>query len=404
MKTSNAAVMGPRRAARPAPPEKPFVRGAFSVVGYLLAWPVNLPGEQARVWYVSPGPEVQIGETSGEEAYLFQSIESVRFLPDGGMVVADAGFLDIRIFGSTGVLRARMGGRGRGPGEFRSIMGMWLTSTGAIAAWDPVNLRITTFDSEGNRLSADRVEARAGANLQVFFGSFTNDDVALASLNSGPQKSGELVADVWIVQRYNLERGYLAPLGPVDGMRRFDRTPVPFSAMPFVNVRGDSLFVSDGYEARITVRDANGITARILELPLPPVPSADGVWPSLEAALRRRAPAGGSAGLLLEHLVSGRVPRDNRFPLVAGFLLDGEGYVWVKAYDPLVDSIWLRERAYASAPGGVWQVFSPEDGRIVASVEVPDDLRPTEIKGNRLLGVTRDEFGVERVVVHALGR
>lgn len=403
MKTSNAPV-GPRRATRRAPREKRFVRGAFFVLGSLLAWPANLPGQQAPVWHVSPGPEVQIGETSGEDAYLFQSIESVRFLPDGGIVVADAGFLDIRIFGSTGEFRTRMGGQGRGPGEFRDIKGMWLTSTGAIAAWDPVNRRITTFDSDGNRLSADRVEADAGGNLEVFFGSFANDDVALASLNFGPRKPGELVPDVWMVQRYDQGGDYLAHLGHVRGMWRFNRNPVPFTPMPFVKVRGDSLFVSDGYEARVTVRDTNGIMVRTLEVPIPPNASGDGVWSSLEAELRRRVAAEEMGGLALEHLVNERVPRDNSIPRVAGLLLDGEGYVWVKVYDPLVDSIWLKKGALTPASGGVWKVMSLEDGRIIASVEIPDNLRPTEIKGNRLLGVATDAFGVERVVVHTLGR
>ena len=405
---TNASASGPHTAPRPTPAVRTFVTGALFVIGPVLAGSAAAAQPQAPEWQLSPRPEVRIGETAGEEPYLFGSIESVRLMPDGGIVVADRGALDIRVFESTGRLRARMGGRGRGPGEFQSIGGMWLTSAGSIAAWDPASRRITTFAPDGRRLSADRVEAGGDGNLEVFFGSFANDDVALASLNSGQPRPGDVVPDVWIVQRYGLEGSYRAHLGHVRGMRRFNRNAVlPFTPMPFVVVRRDSLFVSDGYEAQVTIRDTYGITATTLELPFPPNPSADRVWSSLETALRRRVSDAGASAitrLALDHLLNERVPRDGRFPRVAGLLLDSEGYVWVKVYDPLVDSIWLKERAYAPAPGGVWQVLSPEQGRIVASVEIPDNLRPAEIKGHRLLGVVTDELGVERVVVHTLRR
>ena len=379
------------------------------VAWLLLARPAAGAEPQAPAWHLSDRPEVQIGEISGEEPYLFGSIESVRLLPDGGIVVADGGALDIRVFESTGSLRARMGGRGRGPGEFRDIKGMWITSTGAIAAWDPVNRRITTFTPDGERLSADRVEAGGAGYLQVFFGSFASDDVALASLNSGPRRPGEIVPDVWIVQRYGLGGDYRAHLGPLRGMRRFDGNPVPFTPVPFAIVRSDSLFVSDGYEARITVWDASGAAARTLEPSLSPSPSADRVWSSLEAALRQRVSDGGAnptTRLAFDHLLNERVPRDDRFPRVGGLLLDSDGHVWVKVYDPLVDSIWLKRAPHAGAlaPGGVWQVLSPQDGRIVARVEIPANLRPTEVREHRLLGVTTDEWGVERAVVHAVRR
>ena len=364
---TNASVLGPPSAAGRALTFRASVTGVLLVAWPLLARPAAGAEPQAPTWHLSDRPEVQIGEMSGEEAYLFQSIVSVRYLPDGAIVVADGGFLDIRVFESTGSLRARMGGRGRGPGEFRDINSMWLTSAGAIAAWDPVNRRITTFTPDGTRLSADRVEAGGAGNLEVFFGSFANDDVALASLNLGPRRPGEIVPDVWIVQRYGLGGGYRAHLGQLRGMRRFDRNPVPFTPVPFAIVRRDSLFVSDGYEAGVTVWDASGAKARTLEPPFPPSPSAGRVWSSLEAALRGRiadADANPLAPLHLDLLLNERVPRDDRFPHVAGLLLDSEGHVWVKVYDPLVDSIWLKRAPHAGAlaPGGVWQVLKPPGG------------------------------------------
>lgn len=407
-KRTRAPVPAPHGRARPTTPVRTFAAGALLATGSLLAPPAAVAEPQTPEWRLSPVPEVQIGRPAGEEPYLFESIESVRLLPDGGIVVADGGALEIRVFGPTGSFRARMGGGGRGPGEFQDIGGMWLTSGGAIAAWDPASRRITTFAPNGRRLSADRVEAGGGGNLEVFFGSFSNDDVALASLRSGPRRPGRVVPNVWTVGRYSLGGGYRGALGQMLGMRRFERNPVPFTPVPFAVVRSDSLLVSDGYEALLTVWDGSGAAAATLELPLPASPPADRVWAALEAALLRRvadAPERAGPRLSLDLLARGRMPRDDRFPRVAGLLLDGEGHVWVKVYDPLVDSVWLKERAATiPAPGGVWQVLSPEQGRIVASIRIPDNLRPTEIKARRLLGVATDELGVERVVVHTLRR
>lgn len=68
------------------------------------------------------------------------------------------------------------------------------------------------------------------------------------------------------------------------------------------------------------------------------------------------------------------------------------------------DSIWLREKgALWPAPGGQWRIVAP-GGRLVAVVRMPGDVIPLDIRGNRLLGLTRGRLGVERVTVHEIRR
>ena len=71
----------------------------------------------------------------------------------------------------------------------------------------------------------------------------------------------------------------------------------------------------------------------------------------------------------------------------------------MKAYDPAVDSHWrLRGRT-----GGTWTVLDG-DGEVVAKAAVPRGFRLMDIRGDRVVGVSRDELGVEYVEVRALQR
>jgi hypothetical protein len=53
--------------------------------------------------------------------------------------------------------------------------------------------------------------------------------------------------------------------------------------------------------------------------------------------------------------------------------------------------------------GGSWQIFSPS-GVAAGVVEMPPDLQPVQITANAIVGIARDDLGVESVRVHTLQR
>lgn len=353
-------------------------------------------------WTVSPAPTVEIGEVEGEDEYLFQSIRDARFLPDGRIAVADAGQLVIRVYGPEGEFETEMGGRGDGPGEFGAIDGMWITSEGRIAAWDSDNLRISTFRPDGGLAGTHDVtpvDELPGGNLEVFLGSFGDDDVVLALLQFGARDEAEegAVPDRWVLARFGPEGAFRELLGEIRGFRRVRGQPVPFTPIPRVAVGRDSLYVVDGYEAEVSVRDGSGEPVRMIGLPR--AQGAEGAsedrWASLEAELRRR---GDERWLqMLE-----RLPRQERVPRVAGILIDARGLLWTKVYEPMDDALWLGG-TLRPAPGGLWRVVRP-DGGPVATIRMPEGVTPLEVRGDRLLGVARGALDVERIAVHRLER
>lgn len=84
--------------------------------------------------------------------------------------------------------------------------------------------------------------------------------------------------------------------------------------------------------------------------------------------------------------------------MIATSMVDRDERIWLKHYEPATDATHLRSGAMA---GGRWTLIEA-DGRIVAEVELPDGFAPMDATGRSVLGIHRDELGVERVRVYDL--
>jgi hypothetical protein len=65
--------------------------------------------------------------------------------------------------------------------------------------------------------------------------------------------------------------------------------------------------------------------------------------------------------------------------------------------------LWVADFAAPPADPAAWRVFAP-DGRWLATVAMPQRFRLEAVGRDRVAGVWRDEFDVERVRVHRLTR
>ena len=129
-------------------------------------------------------------------------------------------------------------------------------------------------------------------------------------------------------------------------------------------------------------------------------PNIADTWESLEAALEKE---GGS--IFLERMNDISPPES--FPEVGGMLPAKKstgrrnGTLWVRRYDPFVDSVWLGDVLLRPSAGGEWTIFDA-DGNVTASLRVPDTFIPMHVAGDRLAGVVIDTLGVERVAIYSL--
>lgn len=386
-----------------------YLRGrlATGTVGALaLCFALNAPltaQPEPPGWSVSERPLLRIGMDAGPEEYLFQSIAGVVPLSDGRLAVADGGFLTVRVYDGDGGHLHSMGRRGAGPGEFSSLLGVWVTPDGELAAWDPRLRRVVRFSQAGAHVRTDRIVGNDIGNLEVFFGRLAGDDILLAALTLGRPRHGEQVPDVWLLYRYDLSSQSGASLGQVQGMWRYERNPVPFSPFPWIATWNDTIYVADGYDPRIEVLDRDGALVRTLSAPVERT-TTRGVWAALERSVRARQSDVGLGAHWVDLLERRAIPFDERMPAVAGLLLDDSGLLWVKTYHPSQDALWLKTEARFPAPGGEWYVIDPTTGAPVARVEMPVGLVPLMIEQDRIIGKHLDPLGVQRVAVHELRR
>jgi len=354
-----------------------------------------LSATSAEGWAVEPEPIASIGVVEGDAPYLFNGITAVRVLPDGRVVVADAGSATVRVFGADGVFERQVGRRGEGPGEFLYLTSLWIAEPDTILAYDGRTVRLSRFLASGVLLESLTFRTDRGLP-ETYLGLLGDDTHIIRWLQLGGVLGATPVADSVLFGRFAGDslRGIITTTA---GMRRIAVVgdpgysgPLAFSPHPQSAMVGDTLFHSDGLGGRIEAVGAEGQLVRSFTVGLPR-------WDLEEAAARLESHVGNSRAVRFPLLVeAGGV---DEIPTLSDMLADSESLLWVKAYDPATDSHAVGRRR----TGGEWWVLET-DGSVVSRVAMPEHFRPLDIRRDLIAGVARDELDVERVVVYELRR
>lgn len=366
-------------------PYLPLAASAFLVA---CGDPAGSRSGEAQVWSVASEPEVVIGQLDGDSHYLFQRIADARLLPDGRFAVADRGMANIRVFGGDGSFQQTMGRSGEGPGEFQYLGSMEVYPPDTIAVYDPVLYRFTSYLADGTLVSTVNLRGEGGRAPELFLGRFRNGDFALASILHSERDPKEVAADRMQLDRFAPDGTFVSVLGMASGLTRHDAVfgPMPFSPYLHAFVWMDTIYWTDGVDS-LLVRVA-GSTVRTIELP-----SVQSTYSDAEAELRSRL-----EGLERPEYASrlADAPAAPAIPDVAEVLLDDQGRFWAKRYEPGTDSNWLV--SFTRRKGGEWWIMEPT-GEVTATIQLPPDLTPLHVRGDRIVGLSTDELDVERIVV-----
>lgn len=340
-------------------------------------------------WTLGSEPLVSIGEVAGTPEYVFDRIVSVRLLPDNRLAVADGSSNTIRVYGADGHFELGLGREGEGPGEFRYLSSLWFREPDTLAVYDSGNLRLTSFLTSGELLPTIVTFRADDGYPEVYLGRLDNGEHAVAWIRRQPRDRSSVTPDLMQVARFEPD-GHLGALLVTDaGMRRLG-SPLPFSPHFIGAVLGDSIYHTDGLRGEVRVTSESGVPVRTIRVALE-TPGLDVAWRKLEESLDT------GATRRLEDIR--HRPGIDSIPAFSEILVEEGRRLWLKQYDPGVDSHWLGRRR----TGGVWLVIE-SDGTPTARVPVPDGFRPLDVRGNRVAGVTRDELGVERVEVRVITR
>lgn len=352
----------------------------------------------------TPEPILEIGVVDGPSEYQLFRVSDVGRLSDGGIVVANAGSREIRIYDPDGSHRATAGGAGQGPSEFRY--------PGALIILPGDTIQVQDF--------LDRVYFSADGS---FIRRETMDHAAFAELWSGTggsSEGGQWVADGTLfapVYRWNRNPPIAGPLF---------RPP-----MTFVRVSGDLARVD-------TLGEFGGILQQYVD-----VGGERGVSAFVPPFATNTSWALGAGDGTI-------VAGDNASPQIHRFLPDGSHVIvrwaaergpvsgseieawkdrqrsadWTQGQLPQLERAWAEMdvpevkpyfgRVTSGSDGTVWAettgggpdrtslwAFSAE-GVYVGRLEVPGLFTPFDSGEGWVLGVSRDENDIEFVRLFAL--
>lgn len=114
-------------------------------------------GAQIASCDVATAPAIRISASVGSDSLMLNDVTDAALLPDGRIVAVNRGNREVLIFDSRGLLEARFGREGEGPGAFLDPIEVTLGPGDSISVWDWEIGRITVLDPRGTPVRTIRV-------------------------------------------------------------------------------------------------------------------------------------------------------------------------------------------------------------------------------------------------------
>ncbi len=380
---------------------RPLMLGALVVLAACEAESGGGPLQVARAdapLAIDAEALLSVGVLTGDTLQEFDQVESPFVLPDGRLVVPLAGSRDIRVFGRDGVFLERLGGEGEGPGEFRYLSAAWPRGD-TIEAFGSRLRRITRF-LPGGAVEVVPIPSGAYPDMSVAVGPL-GEGWALGGVTGGAYGERDRI----VVHQFDRDGAHLGELGTAEGFARYFAagagSPQPLSPRAVVASDGTHLYLGDTVVPSIRRIGSGGILAgEIAWEPAESISGEDALEQVIEAALSTGL--GDRSFFSRERLEAAPVPIG--VSVFWDFLPDPEGFLWVQPWEPLRHSFALgASLAGRDASGLEWWVFAT-DGGSAGSIRIPEGLALTQITGTTVVGIRRDELGVETVHVHRVSR
>ncbi len=360
------------------------------------------PGELPVIDLATAEPDLVVGEVSGDEPYLFSRIRGAVPLPGGGLAVADGATARIRIFDAEGRFIRAFGGLGDGPSEFRQLGSLGLVGPDTLFAWDPSRMRLSFFSPEGTvHASVDARDVGGGwppeadplSTRTALLTQHVVDRVGGSDAGILPRADSivlHLATDGVLADTIGrfpgldraLVRSEMAP-----GMVLATNVPIPFGNVTVGRVAGARIVLARSDRGELRILDEAG---RLEEIRRYPNLGGRRTPAAIEAAAAEFEVhfSGAQSRRHFDELIEATSATD-RVPPFTDLRASESGGVWLRAVPTETD-----------APPA-WWVVAP-DGLLAVRVELPAGFQLLHAGDQVVLGVVRDEMGVERVVRYGL--
>lgn len=345
-------------------------------------------------WSVTDAPVLEIGAMDDPGPYELYRVRDVELVPDGRVVVANAGSNELRIFDADGSLLSAAGSRGHGPREFDGL-GMVESYADSLMTWDWGNQRVSVRLLDGTYVRSFSLEWFDGILYPADLLGGTGLMGKPAILAVTGSYMSQLVGDGWVVDSalvsvYDLDGALVDSLWRLPERSRAvlrvagrqTTLGVPYTEVASLAGVEDGFCHAFGTAPEIRCYDGAGLRRliRVQTQPRPVLPEdIDAFWEDALATENRRR---------RDALVRMRdvMPFPDAFPAFAQLLVDDAGRLWARRY--------RTPRSQAEE----WLVF--EDGRLVARLESPAGFQVMDVDQGRVAGVWTNDLGVEFVRIY----
>lgn len=355
----------------------------------------NLRESWTTPWRVEAQPTLSVGSIDGDPDHLLDRVIGAVGLPDGGIVVANAGSFELLFYGSDGSLLHRAGRRGGGPGEFQSLE--WLSRYGpdSVLAVDVRSQRVSYFDADGHFGRSVRLEPSAQIPFPRPIGVFADGSLLATQgtfrLGGDPPIRVERTQNplfrfepdgkaAILLGSFPGPEWVIAPTGPRGQMERRRR---PFGRSTVFAAAGDRFYVGDNATYEIRVYSVAGRLTQVIRKTADPLPlQAEDITAFEDSVLAVADPASRHQ---MRDLFEKLPPPPRTYPAYAPDIhVDAEL------------NLWVRESARPGNPRSEWSVFSAS-GEFLGTVLMPPGVSVLDIGYDYVLGLQRDDLDVEYV-------
>ena len=366
-------------------------------------------------WRVAPEPSLAIGASDGDPPYLLHRVRDAMQLPDGRIVVANAGSSELRVFDASGTHTATWGREGEGPGEFTSLGGVDTWSGDSLVAWNTSYPLVSIYDRQGNH---GRSFSLAAGDPYSFVTAIRGGMILANNERTGGSSGAagdRLTRNEGHYQVRDGEGLAAASLGTYPVREFYTSTiagtrilmEIPFMRRVAAAAWGDLAVIAPSHNYQVRAYAPDGTLSRIVRRDHTLVPTTPAHRDAYflenirSQRIRTGDPVDEGEALRQARETFADLPLPETLPAFATLLTDALDHLWVAEFRILDGEFEIPGQETSEGP--LWTVFDP-DGHVLGFVETPLGLRVFEIGANYLLGHSTDEDGVEYVELWPLRR
>lgn len=340
---------------------------------------------------VAAEPSLQLGAVEGDSPEGFARVVGMRKLPDGTIVVADGGEFQLKYFDAAGRFLRRVGREGGGPGEFQGIGQFFTCGADSLVVWDPWQPRASVFDGGGEYVRGVRFEVPppSGSVYRLSECGAGGEVVVLGWPRTDGIPQGLHRPAVPVFFSHISDGRIQVGLGEFPGDDRMGSPggsrPATFGRRTLVAMGDGRVFLGTGDSYEIRGYGLDGTLEVLLRHTRGVLPVTKEDVARYQEAQLSRATDPNQRRAWEQSLAAEEYPAN--FPAYAAMRTDSEGHLWVQYY------------SRPGEAGNEWAVFG-RDGEWLGDVTMPKGLGIFQIEVNYVLGIWRDELGVDYVRLH----